>query len=122
MGLALAKMCPCPWREAPSRVPGVRLSVISIMSLELAHNENKFCLIFDVRPSCVFLHSYNLVRKGQPYAGPLTLYSPCISPFLVSSPPGGQIHGPILHVERLSLPEANLPNIKFRVRAQICPT
>lgn len=49
-GLALAKVCPCLRREVASRVPGSRLSVVSIMSLEMAHNENKFCLIFACVP------------------------------------------------------------------------
>lgn len=80
VGPALAKVCPCPQREVPSRAPEIRLSEVSIMSLELAHNENKFCLIF----ACVllfFFHSYRLVRKGRPYAGPLPYTSHAFLPF-----------------------------------------
>ena len=56
-GQALAKACPRPRREVPPRVPGICFSVVSIVSLELAHNENKFCLIFACVPH--FFHPYH---------------------------------------------------------------
>lgn len=91
-------------------IPGTCLSVVSIVSLELAHNENKFCLIFACVPH--FFHSYNLdIWSGRSYP---MLCTYCLQPMrFFPSLPGVRIHVPILYMGRLSLVMVTLPDIKF---------